>query len=362
MNTAHYSFPAICGHQGKSTYYLVQCPLQLVSRLFLFDESEVPPTLHAARVLNANHAKELTQYLVSHPDDYVLAPIVASTDVSLAFEPLTSNTADMGTLRIPLTARIIVHDGQHRRAAIRQAIASNPSFKDDTIAVMLYPDPEFAWSLRLYADLNHGRTRNTQSQQVLYDRDTQLAALIRQLVNELPLFKDLTELEKTTISNRSKVLFTLSTVYQANKALLGVKKNAAISEVQVVAAQRFWQDLGDIIPEWHRAINGEVTTASLRQNYVHVHSVTLLAIGLAGNRLIATYPSNWTTQLKILGQIDWSRRNTRLWEGRAMVRGKISKAHESVQLTANAIKQAMGLELTEQEQALEQKLLGSQKA
>ncbi|MBI4531778.1 MAG: hypothetical protein HY709_09655 [Candidatus Latescibacteria bacterium] len=82
-----------------------------------------------------------------------------------------------------------------------------------------------------------------------------------------------------------------------------------------------------------------------------------MSIGLAGYSLITIYPDGWIERLHVLGKLDWSRENSELWEGRAMVRGRMSKARESVQLTANALKQALGLPLTEKEQALEQQLV-----
>ncbi len=87
--------------------------------------------------------------------------------------------------------------------------------------------------------------------------------------------------------------------------------------------------------------------------------MTLLAIGLAGHKLITANPKNWPKQLKVLGKVDWSRENKDQWEGRAMIRGHMSKASESVALTANAIKQILGLKLTEEEQELEQRLRSS---
>jgi hypothetical protein len=54
-----------------------------------------------------------------------------------------------------------------------------------------------------------------------------------------------------------------------------------------------------------------------------------------------------------LRQIDWSRSNTELWEGRAMVHGRISKAKSNIILSSNVIKDVLRLELTDEERALE---------
>jgi DNA sulfur modification protein DndB len=248
----------------------------------------------------------------------------------------------------------VIQDGQHRRAAIEQVLSENPTLGDDMVPVMMFSDPQLTRAARLYADLNQPQKRRTQSQRVLYDQDSPLATLVRQLIEEVPLFHGLTELEKTTLSNRSRALFTLSAIYQATQALLGVGRRDPISQSQADLARHFWQELGQIIPEWQQAIQGKVKASELRKNYVHAHGVALLAVGHAGHTLVETYPDDWPERLSALGSIDWSRENTTLWEGRAMVRGRMSKARDSVRLTANVLKQALGLPLTEKEQSLEQ--------
>ena len=67
-------------------------------------------------------------------------------------------------------------------------------------------------------------------------------------------------------------------------------------------------------------------------------------------------PKSWAKDLKRLRLVDWRRSNTELWEGRAMVHGRISKARSNILLTGNVIKTTLGLELTAEEQALEDKL------
>ena len=63
---------------------------------------------------------------------------------------------------------------------------------------------------------------------------------------------------------------------------------------------------------------------------------------------------DWKKKLGLLKNIDWSRQNTKVWEGRALIAGKVSKNSTNVSLTTNAIKQKLGLELSPEEKRLEQ--------
>jgi DNA sulfur modification protein DndB len=356
MNVGFYSFLAIQGNQGKHEYYLIQCPLRLIPRLFIFDEAEVPAHLRKSRSLDASRVADLVEYLSTQPDDYIIAPLVATIDKNVIFDSLTADQPELGRLQISLDAQLIIHDGQHRRAAIQQLLSKTAMLSNDTVPVMLFPDPQLIRASRIYTDLNQAPVHRSRSQRVLHDQND-LAILVRQFVDEIPLFQNLTELEKTTISNRSSALFTLSAIYQATQALLGVGSSDEVSLDEVTVARELWQELGEIISEWQQVIRREVTPSFLREHFVHSHTVTLLAIAMAAHDLIESYPLHWKERLHKLGQVDWSRENTALWEGRAMVRGRMSKARDSVNLSAIAIKRALDLEITEKENDLEQRLL-----
>ncbi|RRR72429.1 MAG: DGQHR domain-containing protein [Candidatus Viridilinea halotolerans] len=352
----NYSFLAISGKQGDFQYFIIQLPLRLVTRLLLFDEVEVPDTLRKIRSLDPALVETTTNYLMTQATDYVLAPLIATLHSHVVFTALTPEHCDIGWLSVPFTAPIIIQHGQYQRAALQQFLAQMPERGNDTLPVMLVPDPDFVRSTRLYADFQQMTTQGTLSQRVLYAH-SDLAIFVRQLIANVPLFRDRIELEKTTISNRSTALFTLSAVYQATQALLHTRKDETITAEQALLGEQFWCQLGEIIPQWPQLIRNEVTPSYLRENYVHSHTVTLVAIALAGEALIQSHPDDWSKRLKMLGSIDWSRKNTRLWEGRVMMRGRMSKTRDSIKLTTIALKRVMGLTIAEQEHALEQDLL-----
>jgi len=356
MNTSYYTFPALRGKQGDQDYYVLLCPLHLVPRIFLFDGVQVPAAWKPRPPLNEERVDELAASIQAHTDEYVLAPLVATVSAAVEFTASDGVFPEIGSVRVPLTAALVIQDGQHRRAAIEQLLARAPEVKDDTIAIMLVADPSLARSPAIFAALNRSYVQRNASRRIAHDPKRPLAAAARRLTEEVPVFQGRVDYERTTISNRSVAMFTMHAVYQATQALLDVGEQEPIAEEQVDLAREFWTQLGEILPEWRRVIAGETTTAALRPEYIHVHSVTLLAIGRAGAALIATHPDDWHARLKVWGDLDWSRKNP-AWEGRAMLRGRMSKQHSSIQLTANALKMALGLPLTEKEKELE-KLVG----
>lgn len=304
-------------------------------------------------MLNRSRIPEIARYLVENPTEYVFSAITASVDASITFEPFGSDGAQIGRLRIPMTAKFIINDGQHRRAGIEEALKERPEVGDETIAVVLFTDGGLKRSQQMFADLNKHAVRPTKSLGILYDLRDPLSHLARKLITAVPCFKGLTETQKTTISNRSIKLFTLSGIYQGTRALLNKPKAGKISSQEEELAVSFWTEVGKLIPEWQMAQDKKVSAAELRRDFIHAHALALHALGIAGNALIAAEQKKWRSALKAIARVDWSRSNTRLWEGRALVGGRVSKAHNNVILTAVVIKKALALPLSPEEKRVE---------
>lgn len=356
----NYQFAAIRGFQAGREYFVVMCPMKLIPRIFLFDEEVLPAELRAQRTLNQARVPDIANYIVDNPESYVFSAITASVDGEIYFEPEGEDgyQRNIGMLHVPMTAQFIINDGQHRRAAIEAALKDNPDLGDESISVVLFIDAGLDRCQQMFADLNKHAVRPTKSLSILYDRRDPLAKLAVALSDNVPLFLGLTEMEKTTISNRSKNLFTLNAIHQATNELLNKKRKDEVTVEEKNLAVEYWSRLGQIIPEWRLVIKRKVSAFELRKNYVHSHGVALQALAIAGKQLISLYPDDWPDRLAILEEIDWRRANTDYWEGRAMRRGKMSKARDNVTLTANGIKQTLDLPLTSKEQKLEEVLAG----
>ena len=171
----------------------------------------------------------------------------------------------------------------------------------------------------------------------------------------MPVFLNRIEIEKSSISHRSNKLFTLSSLYQATKALLSLsnQKVGRIPEKSEAAAIQYWTEVSKHMPLWQHVKEGKVAPFELRKNYVNVHGIVLQALGVAGQTLLDEYPDNWKERLSAIEKIDWSRSNKALWEGRAINSGRITASNRNITLVTIVIKQALGLHLGKVEQDLE---------
>lgn len=350
-----YVFPAIRGLQAGREYYVSMCPMRLIPKIFLFDEEELVPVLRAQRTLNKQRIPELANYILDNKKEYVFSALTASVDADLRFAPFEGANSDsrIGLLHIPMNAVFIINDGQHRRAAIEVALRESPELADETIAIVFFLDAGLKRCQQMFADLNRYAVKPSKSLGLLYDHSDEWAEVVRLLVSRARAFKDVVEMERTTLSARSRRLFTLSAIHGATKILLqGVNLEKIDDRVSI--ATDFWNEVDSLIPEWGQVRVGRITSGEMRQDYIHSHGVVLSALGRVGNALVKTGTTKWKPKLAGLSQLDWRRTNTSLWEGRAMRNGKISKSNDNITLTTNAIKNALSMPLTPDEQNLEE--------
>ena len=141
MDNAH-AFSAIRGIQGGREYYVAMVPLKVVPKIFLFDDADLPADLRAQRTVNRARIPDIARYLVENPRNYTFSSLTASIDGNILFEPFgTRGVAEtLGRLLIPMTARFLINDGQHRRAAIEEALKECPQLGEETISVIFFAD------------------------------------------------------------------------------------------------------------------------------------------------------------------------------------------------------------------------------
>lgn len=349
-----YVFPAIRGVQAGREYYVSMCPLRLIPKIFLFDEEELTPELRAQRTLNKARVPEMARYLTDHADSYVFSALTASVDADLTFEQ-TSDNSSLGILRIGMAGRFIINDGQHRRAAIEAALKINPALGDESIAVVFFSDIGLTRSQQMFSDLNRYAIRPSTSISILYDHRDRGAELVRRLVTEALPFRDLVEMESSTLSKRSRRLFTFSALYSATNALLNDVEEEDFDR-RLELAKAFWLEVAKQLPEWEDVRRNRVKASEVRQDLIHSHGVVLQAIGRAGCSLLREEPDHWRERLAALRQVDWSRQNTD-WRGRSVVRGRLSKSTQNVILTSNCLKRHLGVPLSAEDQRIEDAFL-----
>lgn len=358
MSNPFYIFPAVRGIQAGKEYYITMCPLKVIPKIFLFNEEELRPEFRSQRIINKSRIPAIKAYIIKNIDSYIFSSLTASIDADVQFFPVSNNPEhyNIGSIKVPMSAKVVINDGQHRRAAIEAALKERPELGDETISIVLFIDLGLEKSQQMFSDLNRYAIRPTKSLNVLYDHRDPLSILIKEAILKVKTFKGLVETEKSTISNRSTKIFTLSGIFSATGELLKDLFDLSYEE-QLKLTIAFWNTVSENIKEWQQVLNKELAPVELRSNFIHAHTITLIALAKAGHDLLRSNPIDWKDQLRKLSLINWHRDNTSIWEGRATVGGKISNSRSNLILITNYVKLILGLELSEEEKTIESKYL-----
>lgn len=341
------TFPVIRGVQARREYYVAMWTLRMLRQISIFDEDELPPELRAQRTLNKARIPEISNYILDNPDDYVFSALTVSIDSEVRFDALPGQDR-LGLLRVPMEAKFIINDGQHRRAAIIEALDQRPDLAHETIAVVFFLDIGLEHCQQMFADLNRHAIRPSRSIGLLYDHRNEKAKLAKLVIMKSEFFRDIVDMEKSSLAKRSRKLFTLSAFYNACADLVdGLATGDLVQDAYL--AREFWEAVAHHFPAWTQVREGRMPASEVREGFIHSHGIAIQAIGKAGNSLMKAHPEKWKSKLSALAKIDWSRANAGVWEGRALIGGKVSKVTTNVVLTTNVIKKTLGLKLDEAE-------------
>lgn len=352
-NNFFYTFPALKGNQASKNFFVIMCPLKILSKLFIFNEDDLPPEHRAQRILNKVRIPEMAEYIVNNQNDYVFSSVTASIDGDFEFTALNEAFDDkVGILKVAMDSKLLINDGQHRRAAIEEALKHAPELGDETISVVLFIDEGLKRSQQIFADLNKHAVNVSKSIGVLYDTRDPIAMISKALLDDNEYLKQFTDKENASLSKLSNKLFTLSSLNETNKKLIS-KLNPDDPKV-INFVKEFWMILCNNMTEWQFVFNKDTNASSFRNDYISSHGVVLEALGLVGNYLYNNNQDDWKEILSNIKNINWHRTNLADWEYRVIgSTGRIVKSATYVRLTNNLIKTKLGLALTKDEIKLE---------
>lgn len=322
-----FSLPAVKGIQAGKPYYSVMCPLHMVTKFFTYTDNSLPPDMRVQRVLNKQRIPEMREYILTNRDSYVFSALTASIDGDIEFVP-NENSESTGNLKISMQSRIIINDGQHRRAAIEAALNECPELRYEDISIVLFYDLGLKRSQQMFTDLNRYAIRPTKSLNILYDNRDTFSILVKECILKIPTFNGSVENEKSSISNRSKELFTLSGIFHATKLLLR-GTNLQGDELHKTIID-FWNAVAENMLEWKQAKNRSIAPDDFRLKYICAHAITVKAIGDLGNILVLNVPdrTQWKSKLEFLQKIDWNKESDEL-QGLVMVNRRISSSQNN---------------------------------
>lgn len=348
-----YRFPVARGVQATREYYIAMVPLNMIGRLFTSDAEYIPPEYRAQRRLNEARIPVISKYILDNRNTYTFSALAASIDGTFGYTPSELN-ADVGILEISGDARFLINDGQHRKAAIMEALREDSTLADESIPIVFFADQGLAHSQQIFTDLNKNAIKTSNSISELYDSRDRIAVLTRDVVGQIDFLNAYTDKEKDILGKYSSNLFTLNTFYTANKLIIGTAySQAKVSEFLL----HFWSCIVQHMLPWRELERQEIAKIDLRGKYIATQSVVIQALGRVGAYFYNHPECDMEQRIGKLDKIKWQR-SAPIWLYRAIQpNGRIITNKKAAMLIANVLKQAMEIPLTEDEMAAEKGIL-----
>lgn len=340
-----YIFPAVKGTQANEEYFICMVPLFLLTKIFSYQTDDVEPEYRAQRKLNEQRIPEIKDYILKNRDSYVFSALCASFDGDFKFEAVEGNPT-VGNLIISMSSKFLINDGQHRRAAISEALLEDPTLENETISIVMFKDKGLEKSQQMFTDLNKHAVNTTKSLNALYDSNDPISVLTKNVVNQIKFLRKYTDKEKDNLGKFSSNLFTLNNLVNANKII--VKNHENDNKINDFVAQ-YWTTICENIYEFNELENKNISKKELRENYIITQGVTISALGHLGHYILINN-LDIDSSLQKLKTIDWKRNNND-WLNKAInKKGRIVKNSNSINLTYLKIKELLNMKLSSDEE------------
>jgi DNA sulfur modification protein DndB len=318
-------------------------PLSAVPSLFKFtDWVGFSPEDREQRVLDERRIPEIKHYILDNEDEYLFAAITASYKSQPVFEANDGGSGNIGILKMKFGDELIINDGQHRCAGISAALKENPNIGDHTISVLLFPYENKERVQQMFSDLNKNVVKTSKSLDILYDKRDKISAATLAALDQVPIFKELTEMGDVSLRSKSPKLFTLAALYDANRELLKGREDDDILE-NAGLLRDYWSVVATHMPDWNLVLTGRKSAIDLRAEKIASHSTVLRALGGLGLEIVKN--DKWRDQLAQLETINWSKKNPD-WDNVCIIANSVVSNRQARAATKAYIKNKLGLELT----------------
>ena len=251
-----------------------------------------------------------------------------------------------------MDARFLINDGQHRKAAILEALEEDKTLGNETISIVFFEDKGLERSQQIFTDLNKNAVKTSKSIAELYDSRDPLAVATRNTIKHIEFLDTYTDKERDNLGKYSSKLFTLNNFYTANRIIFGKKD---LIEKDEKFLQRFWELVTENMTPWNDIENKEISKKELRENYIATQGVVIQALGRVGHHFYEHQELSMEQYMPLLKKVNW-KRSSKKWKLRAIrENGRIITNKKAILLIGNVIKKKLGFNLSEDEQLAEEK-------
>src|SRR5258708_9505998 len=232
------SVPALKGHLGGVDYFVITLPFGALPRYVIpTDPNITDPKLRENRRASPARFRGIAQYILQNVADYRFSALTCTygksgTTRPLDWRPSTESGpgSRIGVLTLSANYPLVIVDGQHRLGAIQHVIEQDPSLRDDSISIVLFPYISISHAQQLFSDLNRNAKKTTKSLDILFDHRDLVNQVTQDLVQRVSFLGERVNLEEVSVPLQSSQVFTLAGIYQTTKPVMDAYASTGLLE------------------------------------------------------------------------------------------------------------------------------------
>lgn len=283
--------------------------------LYVPNDPDLPD--FAQRKPSATRIKAISQYILETYEEG-----------ATFFPPICVNvqpppTYRDGSIFLPYHSTALrLTDGQHRCFGIRQALkdiqvrqsVGAVILSQLEIGVLIYAGLPLEQERQAFRDQNLLVQRPSVSLSHAFDRRSPNVAIAKNLLKQVPQFRNNVEMADNSLGKHNPKLLTFSTLVSATRYMFPNLKSMQDLQPRTDWAATFWAAVASILPEDPWKVKSKEERAIQRQQSLAVTAVVFQALGLLARDLyLERVPEDelvkWLGRLR---EIDWRRAN-KLW-------------------------------------------------
>ena len=371
--------PAVLYRQADRYMLSASLPMTLLANQVRLDHVKKgeDPTNKRNRPLMPDHVKVISEYLQNEPN-YILPPVTLNIGTELrCFTTRTETPARSAVVLLPPGLQFYVTDGQHRIAAIRDALEKRQNLQKDAISVNLVIEQDIDQIHQDFADC--AQTKPIPSSLLAaFNSRNPLSPLLKRVNEEVPFFRGRIDKTSQSIGKTSIQLFTLNqlrfcvaelllgnsiqTADQLGKSVaerLNLENGKAYEEAVIdfykIFAQynQYWKGVSE---QSGRPGDVKVDIPEHRENFVDMTATGLQVISRVGYHILKVSSESRETYIQKLAELDY-RRIAPMWQGNIIEDEKLRTNNPAVKKATAVVKQAIGLEVPSEDAASDQAFL-----
>lgn len=381
-STGGYASPCVLFRQGKRTMVAAAIPFKIVIDKLISKSAPEKGTVEQVRDAKnrpeaSDHSESIANYISENVNGkFILPPLTLNVSETLFVhaqgykkgeEPPTKN----GMLILPMSAKIDITDGQHRRSGITRAYErldreTQILLDTSSVAVMITMEADNAQVHQDFADCSKTKPL-PPSQLAVYDRRNPANAMVMDIIEMVPLFTGKVDSTSAKLSKKSPAPFLANQVRQVVKVFMTgaygaseiefedkVKKNLKSGNSAEYTATRdtliaFLQEAIAEISVLKEISAMPVDLMKTRipamreEGWVAMSATGINMIARVAYLMMRDNEPNWKEYARKLGKIDW-RRTAEIWRGNVVSDdgSRILTAHKAFRMGVEAILKEIG--------------------